>query len=235
MKRTFALSGFLLLSGKNVECFTFGPSKPAAVWKTALPMALDDATISRLDGIRRSFLALTERLGDPDVLGDSSLLQKVMTDRAKSEEVVLVYDEYCGLLEGLADARELFQEAGDDFELKEMARSEIKEIEPKMGEMGDKMKLLLLPKDPNDDRNIMLEIRAGTGGSEANIFCGVSLTDLLRSYRRWWSQCWIQFCLTPSLFIQVICSMSTASTSSTVDGKQVLLMNRLEMMAGSRM
>jgi len=148
---------------------------------TALSMALDKAMIGRLDGIRRSYQALTERLGDPDVLEDSKLLQKVMSDRASSEEVVMAYEEYCRLLEELEGAKELFQEAGDDPELKEMARAEIKEIEPQLERLEAEMKILLLPKDPNDNRNIMLEIRAGTGGSEASIFAG----DLLDVYRKY--------------------------------------------------
>jgi len=83
-------------------------------------------------------------------------------------------------LEELEGATELFQEAGDDPDMKEMAREEIKEIEPKMEELEERITILLLPKDPNDDRNVMLEIRAGTGGSEANIFAG----DLLDVYRK---------------------------------------------------
>jgi len=139
---------------------------------TSLLMVLDDSMTGRLDGIRRSYLALTERLGDPDVLGNSKLLQKVMSERSQSEEVVMAYDEYIQLKEELAGAKELFQEAGDDPEMKEMARAEMKEIEPRMNSLEDRMKILLLPKDPNDDRNILLEIRAGTGGSEASIFAG---------------------------------------------------------------
>lgn len=139
---------------------------------SALSMAIDDSMIGRLDGIRRSYQAMTERLGDPDVLEDSKLLQKVMSERAQSEEVVMAYEEYCGYKEELEGAKELFQDAGDDPEMKEMARAEMKEIEPKLEELEEKMKILLLPKDPNDDRNIMLEIRAGTGGSEASIFAG---------------------------------------------------------------
>ena len=144
-------------------------------------MALDDSMLSRLNGIRRSYLELTERLGDPDVLEDSKLLQKVMSDRAQSEEVVLTYDNYCQLQEELDGATELFQDAGDDAEMREMARAEIKEIEPQMKELEDKIKVLLLPKDPNDDRNVMVEIRAGTGGSEASIFVG-DLVDVYRKY-----------------------------------------------------
>ena len=143
--------------------------------------ALDEGMMGRLENIKRSYNALTERLGDPDVLEDSKLLQKVMSDRASSEEVVLAYDEYTRLLEELEGAKELFQDAGDDPEMKEMARAEMKEIEPQLEPIEDKIKILLLPKDPNDDRNIMLEIRAGTGGSEASIFVG----DLLDVYRKY--------------------------------------------------
>lgn len=79
--------------------------------------------------------------------------------------------QYSQLEEELVGAQELF-ESGDDAELKEMARAEIKEITEKLEELESNIKILLLPKDPNDDRNCMLEIRAGTGGSEANIFAG---------------------------------------------------------------
>ena len=134
---------------------------------------------NRLDNIRRSYLALTERLGDRDVLGDSNLLRKIMSDRSQSEAVVLAYEEYMVLKEELQGATELFQEAGDDPDMKEMARLEMKEIEPQPNDLEGKITILLLPKDPNNDRNIMIEIRAGTGGSEANIFAG----DLLGVYR----------------------------------------------------
>ena len=86
------------------------------------------------------------------------------------QHILNAYDEYCQLQEELEGAKELFQ--SDDVDLKEMAREEIKEIEPKLEELAERIKILMLPKDPNDDRNIMLEIRAGTGGSEANIFAG---------------------------------------------------------------
>jgi peptide chain release factor 1 len=135
-------------------------------------MALDATMEDRLNEIRRSYQALTERLGDPDVIADSDLLRKVMSDRSQSEEVVLAYEQYMSLKEELVGATELFQEAGDDVEMREMARAEIKEIEPQLEELEDKIRVLLLPKDPNDNRNCMLEIRAGTGGSEANIFAG---------------------------------------------------------------
>lgn len=77
----------------------------------------------------------------------------------------------------------MLQDAGDDAEMREMARSEIKEIEARLDVLQNDIKILLLPKDPNDERNCMLEIRAGTGGSEANIFAG----DLLDVYRKFMS------------------------------------------------
>jgi peptide chain release factor 1 len=149
--------------------------------QACLGMALDSSMESRLENIRRSYQALTERLADPDVIGDADLLRKVMSDRAQSEEVVMAYEEYTQLKEELAGATELFQDAGDDTDMREMARAEIKEIEPKMEELEKRITILLLPKDPNDGRNVMLEIRAGTGGSEASIFAG----DLLDVYRKY--------------------------------------------------
>jgi len=88
----------LLLSALGAAAFTPAPQNAITrQTSTSLPMALDDAMKSRLDGIRRSFQALTERLGDPDVIADSNLLRKVMKDRSQSEEVVMAYDEYSQL------------------------------------------------------------------------------------------------------------------------------------------
>lgn len=154
---------------------------------TSLAMAMDQPMVDRLTGIKRSYNALTERLGDPDVIANSNLLMKIMSDRSKSEEVVETFDEYTRLAEEFEGAEELFQDAGDDVDMKEMARTEMKDIEVQMNELEAKIQVLLLPVDPNDDRNVMLEIRAGTGGSEANIFAG----DLLDVYRKFMtSQGW---------------------------------------------
>merc|ERR1740139_900655 len=139
--------------------------------------------IERLSGIKRSYNALTERLADPDVIANSNLLMKIMSDRSKSEETVETFDEYTRMAEEFEGAEELFQEAADDVDMREMARAEMKEIEVQMNELEEKIQVLLLPVDPNDDRNVMLEIRAGTGGSEANIFAG----DLLDVYRKYMS------------------------------------------------
>lgn len=168
MARSFAFAALAVAAAR-----AFAPPRlpPTSHHRhTTLQMALDEQMEARLEGITRSYNALTERLGDPDVIGDSNLLRQVMSDRAQSEEVVLAYQEYAALKEEWEEAKELFQ--GDDAEMKEMARAEMKEIEPQLEELEAKITILLLPKDPNDSRNVMVEIRAGTGGSEANIFAG---------------------------------------------------------------
>lgn len=147
--------------------------------KTKLSL-LDKNMEARLDGMQRSFNALTERLGDPDVINDIKLMRQVMSDRSKSEDVVAAYEEYCVLKEELIGAKELFNDSSDDAEMREMARMEMKEIEEKLEELEGSITILLLPQDPNDGRDCMLEIRAGTGGSEANLFVG----DLLAVYRK---------------------------------------------------
>jgi peptide chain release factor 1 len=145
---------------------------------TSCYMALDEQMMGRLDGIKRSYQALTERLGDPDVIADASLLRQVMSDRAQSQDVCAAYDEYQSLLAELEGAKELMI---SDPDLRDMAREEMKTLEPALEALEAQIKVLLLPKDPNDARNCLLEIRAGTGGSEANIFAG----DLLDVYRKY--------------------------------------------------
>lgn len=188
MKTTTTCTLLIYYSLLHPDASAFAPpcrhhavSKRRTASSSCLSMALDDAMKSRLDGIRRSYRALTERLGDPDVIANSSLLRQVMQDRSQSEEVVEAFDEYCQLESELDGARELFQDAGDDVEMREMARSEMKSIETNLDGLETSMTILLLPRDPNDERNCMLEIRAGTGGSEANIFAG----DLLDVYRKY--------------------------------------------------
>ena len=167
------LEATILLLATSLSGAFVVPSAPmVGRISVSLNMAIDDAMAERLNGIRRSYNALTERLADPDVINDSNLLRKVMSERSSIEETVTTYEEYCQFQEELEGAKELFQ--SDDSDMKEMAREEIKEIEPKMEELAERIKILMLPKDPNDNRNIMLEIRAGTGGSEASIFAGRS-------------------------------------------------------------
>ncbi len=97
------------------------------------------------------------------------------------EEVVNTYETWKAAQEDLIGARQVYKESASDPELQEMAALEVDELEQKLEYLENRLKILLLPRDPNDDKNIMLEIRAGTGGDEASIWAG----DLLRMYSRY--------------------------------------------------
>ena len=127
-------------------------------------MALDEFMRRQLDGMQRTFDELTARLADDDVIADPTLLRTVSSQRAQAEEAVSAYLEYTSVDAQLADARELFNSAGDDAEMREMARDEVKELEARATGLEAALQVLLLPKDPNDERNVMVEVRAGIAG-----------------------------------------------------------------------
>jgi peptide chain release factor 1 len=108
-------------------------------------------------------------------------LQKIAKSRASLEETVDTYDIWKKSQEDLAGARQILKEAGGDVELREMAALEVEELQGKIVELEKRLTILLLPRDPNDDKNIMLEIRAGAGGDEASIWA----SDLVRLYTRY--------------------------------------------------
>lgn len=137
--------------------------------------------LDKLKSVERTFEELTRRLGDPDIATNPNELQKVAKARSSLEETVNTYGEWKLVSEELSEAKDILKESASDPEMKEMAALEVAELEEKIPILEDKLKILLLPKDPNDDKNIMLEIRAGTGGDEASIWAG----DLVRMYSRY--------------------------------------------------
>jgi len=141
---------------------------------------IDRFVLDRLKLVTETFQSLTERLEDPELLSDTQEMLRVTKERAKLEETVMAYKQYLALEEQLNGARELFNEAGGDTEMKEMAREEMRDLEDELEALDERIKVLLLPSDPNDDKNVMLEIRAGTGGDEAAIWA----SDLLNLYTR---------------------------------------------------
>jgi len=144
-------------------------------------MQADSFVLDRLASIKSSFEELTARLEDPDIMANVEELLKVNKERARLEPTVEAYELYLSLDEQLGDAKEMFQEAGDDPEMKEMAREEVRDLETQMAELDERLKLLLLEPDPNDEKNVMFEIRAGTGGDEAAIWA----SDLLKLYTKY--------------------------------------------------
>ena len=141
--------------------------------------ALNEAMDQRLKSIERSYNEMTERLADPDVLGDSKLLMSISQERANIESVVEEYNVWKAKKNELEEAKELSD--SDDAEIKEMAREEARELEAQIGTLEDSLMILILPRDPNDNKNVIVEVRAGTGGGEANLWAG----DLVAAYRKY--------------------------------------------------
>ena len=134
---------------------------------------------SQLDDVEKHFDELTSRMGDPDVAGNPAVYAEVAREHASLAGTVAVWRTYKTASEELVSARELLNE--DDPEMREMAREEVASLEARLVELEQQLKVLLLPKDPNDEKNVLLEIRAGTGGDEASLFAA----DLLRMYARY--------------------------------------------------
>lgn len=137
--------------------------------------------LEKLKSVEQTFHELTRRLADPDTAKNPDEYQKIAKSRSSLEEVVNTYETWKTAQEELIGARQIVKESNGDPELQQMAALEVTELENKIEHLEEQLKILLLPRDPNDDKNIMLEIRAGTGGDEASIWAG----DLLRMYSRY--------------------------------------------------
>lgn len=133
----------------------------------------------KLQAIIEKHAHLAEQMTDPDIYGNQEKLTAIAKEHSMMEDVVLVGKEYISVLDQIADDKEMLE--GDDEELKQIAQEELDELETRLITLGEKLKVLLLPKDPNDDKNLILEIRAGTGGDEAALFAA----DLFRIYTRY--------------------------------------------------
>lgn len=136
--------------------------------------------LEKLDALKDKYIELSEKISDPDTLSDSQKLQKLMKEQAQLEPLVLKYNEYMDVVTQLEDSREMLNDKLDD-DFREMVKEEVKELAAKEEELMQEIKILLLPKDPNDEKDVIVEIRAGVGGDEAGLFAG----DLLRMYLRY--------------------------------------------------
>lgn len=137
--------------------------------------------LDKLKSVEQTFNELTRRLADPSVATDPGEFQRIAKARSSLEETVNAFEQWKKAEQDLIGARQILKESGSDAELREMASLEIEELESTLEFLEKRLKILLLPRDPNDDKNIMLEIRAGTGGDEASIWAG----DLVRMYSRY--------------------------------------------------
>jgi peptide chain release factor 1 len=140
----------------------------------------DRKLFEKLVQIESRYEEMTQQLSSPEILADSARYQKLAKTHAEMAAMVAKYREWKEIDKGLQGAKQLLAES-DDPEMKQMARDEERALEPRRETVERELKFLLLPKDPNDDKNVIVEIRAGTGGDEASLFAG----ELFRMYSRY--------------------------------------------------
>lgn len=134
----------------------------------------------KLEFIEEKYQELSEKISDADVIADQKLWQKLMKEHADLGPIVEKYKEYKDTLNGIEEAKEIISDESDE-EMRDLAKMELSELEESVETIELELKKLLLPKDPNDDKNVIVEIRAGAGGDEAGLFAA----ELLRLYTRY--------------------------------------------------
>ncbi len=143
--------------------------------------------LDKLEAISERFHYLEEQLSDPDVISDMNKFKKYHKEYKDLSAIVEIKKRYEEILGNIATAKEMIQ--SDDPEMKEMAQEELSALQPDQLTIEDEIKILLIPKDPEDSKDVIFEIRSGTGGDEASIFAG----DLFRMYTKYFeSQKWKQ-------------------------------------------
>lgn len=134
----------------------------------------------RLQAVEDRYERLTELLSDPDIVNDSKKLREYSKEQSDIQETVDSYREYKSVKEQLAEAREML-DSEKDPDMHEMVKEEFNLLKDQQEELEERLRILLIPKDPNDNKNVIMEIRGAAGGDEANIFAG----DLFRMYSRY--------------------------------------------------
>jgi len=136
--------------------------------------------LEKLEAIKNRWGEIAEQMSDPAAMADMKRFVKLNKDYKELEPVVNAYKTYKNLLGNIENAKEILANESDP-EFREMAKEELEELQPQLKEMEENIRLLLIPKDPQDNKNAVMEIRAGTGGDEASIFAG----DLFRMYQKY--------------------------------------------------
>ncbi len=141
--------------------------------------------LAKLEEIYNHYLTIEEKLSDPETVSDMKVFSKLNKEYKGLQEIVESYKEYKHVLDNMENASEMLKDPDADMQV--MAKEELAELEPQKEEIEERLKVLLIPKDPEDVLDVVMEIRAGTGGDEASIFAG----DLLRMYTKFFeSQRW---------------------------------------------
>ncbi|MEG1547505.1 MAG: peptide chain release factor 1 [Clostridia bacterium] len=136
--------------------------------------------LNKLQGLKARYDEITALLSRPDAMSDPAAWRDLSREHSQLGEIVAVYDEYTLAMSAAAECKSMLFET-QDTDMRELVREELAVLEAKCDSLNDKLKFMLLPKDPNDDKNVIIEIRAGTGGDEAALFGA----DLLRMYQRY--------------------------------------------------
>ena len=140
----------------------------------------DNSILSRLDGLKIKYEEIGQQMTDPEVIADMKKFVALNKEYKELQPVVETSEKYRTALNHLNEAKEILATEKDD-ELREMAREEVAELEPQLAKLEEDIKLLLIPADPQDSKNAIVEIRGGTGGDEAALFAG----DLFRMYTKY--------------------------------------------------
>lgn len=135
----------------------------------------------KLDFIKEKYDILSHKVSDPAIISDQPTWQKHIKEMSEIEEIVEKYSEYKAIKEGIADAKEILQDNSSDADFRDLAKMELNDLESQLPVIEDTLKSLLVPKDPNDDKNVIVEVRAGAGGDEAGLFGNT----LFRMYMRY--------------------------------------------------
>ena len=136
--------------------------------------------VDKLDNVVDRYKEIEKLLSDPEVINDQERFQKLSKEYADLKEIVNKYETYQELRDNREEAEEILEMA-DDEEMVQLAKMQLKEVKPKLEKLSETLPLMLIPKDPNDKKNVVVEIRGSAGGDEANIFAG----DLYRMYTRY--------------------------------------------------
>ncbi len=134
---------------------------------------------SGIEELERKFIDLSDKINDPDIIADNAVWRKLMKEHSDLAPIIEKYGEYKQAQSDIDEAKLLLEE--NDEEMRALAKEELAEAVQRLEDTENELKVLMLPKDPNDDKNVIVEIRGGAGGDEANIFAG----DLFRMYSRY--------------------------------------------------
>lgn len=137
--------------------------------------------LDRLEELEKRYIELSDKINDPDIISDNELWRKLMKEHSDITPVIEKYREYKQTMEAIEEAKEMLEDNSLDEDFRQLAKEELNENNKKIEEVRNELKVLLLPKDPNDEKNVIVEIRGGTGGDEAALFAG----DLFRMYSRY--------------------------------------------------